>query len=170
MLLEFQCSNYKSIKNPINFSLLASKDTTHKTLLKTYKNHKILRSAVIYGANGSGKSNFLSAIQNMKFLVTNSLTFEPNLTLPYHFHKLNSNLIPTEDTIQFIKENIRYAYGFSFNKEEILEEYLYSFPNERKTKISEREPLNISINTQYKKNTFKKFRHDARRSGCFCLS
>ena len=46
MLLEFQCSNYKSIKNPINFSLLASKDTTHKTLLKTYKNHKILRSAV----------------------------------------------------------------------------------------------------------------------------
>ena len=50
MLLEFQCSNYKSIKNPINFSLLASKDTTHKTLLKTYKNHKILRSAVIYGA------------------------------------------------------------------------------------------------------------------------
>ena len=152
MLLEFQCSNYKSIKNPINFSLLASKDTTHKTLLKTYKNHKILRSAVIYGANGSGKSNFLSAIQNMKFLVTNSLTFEPNLTLPYHFHKLNSNLIPTEYTIQFIKENIRYAYGFSFNKEEILEEYLYSFPNERKTKIFEREHLNISINNQYKKN------------------
>ena len=58
MLLEFRCSNFKSIKEEIRFSMIAGKDNTSEELLKVYNNFRVLRSAVIYGANGSGKSNF----------------------------------------------------------------------------------------------------------------
>ncbi|WP_444290897.1 AAA family ATPase, partial [Holdemanella biformis] len=62
MLLEFSCKNHKSIKNEVLFSLLASKDTFNDEYLYDYKDLKILKSSVVYGANGSGKSNLLEAI------------------------------------------------------------------------------------------------------------
>ena len=55
MLLEFKCSNHRSIKEKVNFSLIAGSDNTSEELLKEFGNYRVLRSAVIYGANGSGK-------------------------------------------------------------------------------------------------------------------
>ena len=52
MLLEFSCKNHKSIKNEVLFSLLASKDTFNDEYLYDYKDLKILKSSVVYGANG----------------------------------------------------------------------------------------------------------------------
>ena len=66
MLLEFKCSNHKSIKEKVNFSLIAGSDNTSEDLLKEFGNFRVLRSAVIYGANGSGKSNFISALSFMR--------------------------------------------------------------------------------------------------------
>ena len=66
MLLEFSCKNHKSIKNEMLFSLLASKDTFNDEYLYDYKDLKILKSSVVYGANGSGKSNFIDAIYCQK--------------------------------------------------------------------------------------------------------
>ena len=62
MLLEFKCSNHRSIKEKVNFSLIAGSDNTSEELLKEFGNYRVLRSAVIYGANGSGKCNFISAL------------------------------------------------------------------------------------------------------------
>lgn len=47
MLLEFRCSNFKSIKEEIRFSMIAGKDDTSEELLKVYNNFRVLRSAVI---------------------------------------------------------------------------------------------------------------------------
>ena len=71
MLLEFSCSNHKSIKSPILFSTVASKDTANEDSLYMYGNTRVLRTAVIYGANGSGKSNFVDAIRFVKNLIIN---------------------------------------------------------------------------------------------------
>ena len=62
MLLEFSCSNPKSIKNKIIFSAVAGKDTTFEEKTEEIAGVKVLKSAGIYGANGSGKSNFIDAI------------------------------------------------------------------------------------------------------------
>ena len=56
MLLEFKCSNHKSIKEKVIFSMIAGSDNTSEELLKKFGNLRVLRSAVIYGPNGSGKS------------------------------------------------------------------------------------------------------------------
>ena len=59
MLLNYKCSNFKSIKDEITFSMLAGSDDTAESYLKEFGNYRILHCAVIYGPNGSGKSNFL---------------------------------------------------------------------------------------------------------------
>ena len=88
MLLEFTCSNYRSIMNNIKFSFLASNDKTNEDELVEFGKYNILRTAVIYGANGSGKSNFLDAIRRMTYLVVNSLQNQLGEPLSQNAHKL----------------------------------------------------------------------------------
>lgn len=70
MLLEFTCSNYRSIKDKITFSMIAGKDTTAEDTLIMYDKFRVLRSSAIYGANGSGKSTFVDAIHFVRSLVS----------------------------------------------------------------------------------------------------
>lgn len=152
MILEFSCSNYKSIKDKVTYSALAGKDNTFEDEIKKYGKYRVLRSSVIYGANGSGKSNFISAISFMKLLVINSINHQPGQGVFQASHKLNSNEIPSTFDIQFVKNDIRYAYGFSVKNNTVFEEYLYYFPNGRQTKIFERENLDIIAGDKYKKD------------------
>ena len=59
------------------FSALAGSDTTYEEKTQQFKGHRILKSAVIYGANGSGKSNFIDAVNFVKMLVINSINYQP---------------------------------------------------------------------------------------------
>ena len=54
MLLEFACSNHKSIRDEVLFSAIAGSDTTYEERIANFSGIRILKSAVIYGANGSG--------------------------------------------------------------------------------------------------------------------
>ena len=150
MLLEFRCSNFKSIKEEIRFSMIAGKDNTSEELLKVYNNFRVLRSAVIYGANGSGKSNFINALLFMCNLVQTSISYQPGQKIPHAAHKLSEKEKPSTFDIQFIRKNVRYAYGFSIEGGAITEEYLYYFPNGRQIKIFERDRMNIQPGNRYK--------------------
>lgn len=150
MLLEFRCSNFKSIKEEIRFSMIAGKDDTSEELLKVYNNFRVLRSAVIYGANGSGKSNFINALLFMCNLVQTSISYQPGQKIPQAAHKLSEKEKPSTFDIQFIRKNVRYAYGFSIEGGVITEEYLYYFPNGRQVKIFERDRMNIQPGNRYK--------------------
>lgn len=150
MLLEFSCSNHKSIKDKINFSMIAGKDDTNEELLFNLGNVKVLNSAVIYGANGSGKSNFIHAIAFMKNMVITSINNMPGIPVKQYPHKLLSINDDSTYYIQFITKGIRYAFGFTINKSLITEEYLYVFPNGRQQKIFERENENIIPGDKYK--------------------
>src|SRR5699024_3281779 len=77
MLLEFTCSNHKSIGEKIVFSTLAGKDNSHNKELILFERNRIVKSAVIYGANGSGKSNLIDAISFVKNLVVQSIRHQP---------------------------------------------------------------------------------------------
>lgn len=150
MLLEFTCSNYKSIKEKITFSMLASSDDTFSNALKKYSKYRILRSAVIYGANGSGKSNFMNALEFVRSLVCSSINNQPGQMIYQSSHKLSSADEPSEYTIQFVTDEIRYAYGFSVKHNLIEEEYLYYFPNGRQVKIFEREKNVVKEGDKFK--------------------
>lgn len=150
MLLEFRCKNHKSIKDEVLFSLLASKDTFNSEYLYGYKDLKILKSSVVYGANGSGKSNFIDAIFFMKSLVTNSINLQPGMGIPYTPHKLNGVGSESFYSVQFIKNGVRFAYGFSIEQMLVKEEYLYYFPYGRQAKIFDRTGMTYEEGSKFK--------------------
>ena len=138
MLLEFSCSNHKSIRDEVLFSMLAGKDTTHEDKTKEFAGIRVLKAAVIYGANGSGKSNFIDAISFVKNLVVNSITLQPGQGIKQNPHKLKGYDAESTYKIQFVTKGIRYVFGFILKNMLVTEEYLYYFPNGRQTKIFER--------------------------------
>lgn len=150
MILQFSCSNHKSIKEKVTFSTIASTDNTFEETLKPYGNMRVLRSAVIYGANGSGKSNFISALEFMRGLVSESINHQPGQGVFQAPHKLASLDVPSKYDIQFVKDDIRYAYGFSIVRNSVESEYLYYFPKGRQVKIFERENLEVKEGDKYK--------------------
>lgn len=138
MLLEFSCSNYKSIKDKVFFSALAGTDKTNIDKTKDMGNYRVLRSAAIYGANGSGKSNFIDAILFVASLVRNSIKLQPGEGILQIPHKMVGFNEKSSFRIQFVKNEIRYIYGFSLDKMIVADEYFYYFPNGKRTKIFER--------------------------------
>lgn len=150
MLLEFKCSNHKSIKDKVSFSMIAGSDNTSEELLKEFGNFRILRSAIIYGANGSGKSNFINALSFMCELVNSSINYQPGQEVFQACHKLSTMETPSEYSIQFVRNDIRYAYGFSVKKNVISDEYLYYFPKGRQVKIFERKEMELKPGDRYK--------------------
>lgn len=138
MLLEFRCSNHKSIRDEVLFSAIAGSDRTHAENIEKVADVDVLKSAVIYGANGSGKSNFIDAISFVKNLVSNSINHQPGQGILQVPHKLDGYGRKSDYVVQFIVDGIRYAFGFSLQNMLVVEEYLYYFPNGRQTKIFER--------------------------------
>ncbi len=149
MLLEFSCSNHKSILDKVNFSALAGKDTSHEDRVKEFDSFRVLKGAIIYGANGSGKSNFIDAISFVQNLVSDSIMHQPGEGIFQKPHKLAKTGQSTY-SIQFIKSNTRYAYGFVLENFIVVEEYLYYFPNGRQTKIFERQKDSFVTGIKFK--------------------
>lgn len=151
MLLEFSCSNFKSIHKKVTLSMLASSDDTREEELILFDKYRINRMAAIYGPNGSGKTNVLKAMNCAKKLVLNTMKREPGDSLKVPKYKLAEADEPTEFSFQFIADGIRYAYGFSVINDIIDEEYLFYFPNNRQTKIFIRKGLIVEAGTYFKK-------------------
>ena len=150
MLLEFACSNHKSIRGEVLFSTLAGKDNTFEDRTYEAAGVRVLKAAVIYGANGSGKSNFIDAISFVKNLVMNSINHQPGQGIRQLPHKLDGFEKESTYKIQFVTKGIRYVFGFSLKNMLVSEEYLYYFPNNRQTKIFERSGDAFSAGSKFR--------------------
>ena len=97
MLIDFSVENFLSIKEEVCFSLLASSDKSLDNNLitgeKALKKNSLLRSAVLYGANASGKSNVLKALDNLKFLIVTSSQNIPGQNIRFLPFKLDKKCL-----------------------------------------------------------------------------
>lgn len=140
MILEFSVTNFLSFKDRVTFSLLAN---TTKGLEDNYvllNDRKVLKTAAIYGANASGKTNLFKVLTIVIFMLRNSNNFDINAALPIIPFQFDNESInkPSEFEIKFIVDNVRYVYGFSADSHKVYEEFLYYYPNGRETKIFDR--------------------------------
>jgi AAA15 family ATPase/GTPase len=107
-------NNVKNVPNKVNNSI------------------DVLKSAVIYGRNSSGKSNFLKALMALQFMVHKSSSFEVDEEIaPYEPYLLDEKNVdqPVELTLDFIaKNNIQYTYRVVYNSKEFLHESLIFYP------------------------------------------
>jgi len=148
MLLSFSFKNFRCFKDETFFSTEATKlDKNKKNSFKVHENSdvELLPVSAIYGANASGKTNLLSAISLMKRMVLTSHRNEEEEEMPRYSFAFSEKKEPTEFEINFYtntsnKEFGLFTYGFSYNKEQIITEYLYikSIETNRKKHFFER--------------------------------
>lgn len=131
MLVEFRVKNFRSLRDEQVLSLVASKDKTWRdthTLSTGIKAApSLLKSAVVYGANASGKSNLIKALQYMRGVVVESATvIQPGQVYAVQPFRLDVKSAdqPTEFEVTFIVDGVRYQYGFAMTARRIVREHL----------------------------------------------
>jgi AAA15 family ATPase/GTPase len=148
MILEVRLSNFFSIKEEIVLDMRASDSNSKKNLDlldNTFecKDERVLKSAVIYGANASGKSNIIKAIRFCRSMVLSSHLNNENTVFdfsPFKFDEYSKK--ESYFLVKFIINDIEYEYSFSLTNTEIVKEELYYYPNGRRAKIFARNEKN----------------------------
>ena len=151
MLLEFSCSNFKSIKEKVTFSAIATDNIKNEKYLKKFDDFRVLHTSVIYGPNGAGKSNIFKGIGFMRDLVIKSRENRPGEVLKQPTHKMAHDK-KSEFNMQFIINNIRYAYEFVLKDNLVDEEYLYYFEDKNAMNVFEREEGEVCLGEKFEKN------------------
>ncbi|MCY4226923.1 MAG: ATP-binding protein [Gammaproteobacteria bacterium] len=138
MLIQFSVKNFLSFRDSQALSLVRAKGdelaASNTFQVDVLGKASLLRSAVIYGPNASGKSNFLSALQTMRQIVMESAAeLQPGEKLPVAPFRLSqaARNEPSEFEAIFITDNIRYQYGFAVTEDRVIEEWLMAFPKGR---------------------------------------
>ena len=142
MILSFEVSNFRSIREAVTLTMekTALKDSEANVFAVQPGVH-LLKSAVVFGPNASGKSNLLLALKALEFLVIQSGQFKPDEVIaPYEPHKLEKSYqkAPVNMGISFIAESLRYDFRLSFSKKAIEKEELYFYPNGVRTQLYSR--------------------------------
>ncbi len=145
MLLRFSVSNFGSLRDKQELSMIASHAITDNAggLIETSALHdeKVLPATVIYGANASGKSSVIRALWHMQNLVRDShrkgkpsggVQLNPFLLDPDYAET------PSAFSLDFILNGARYAYSLTATKQEFISESLFAWSNNRRTRLFER--------------------------------
>jgi AAA15 family ATPase/GTPase len=176
MVLEIRLENFFSIKDKVLLDFRAAKTNSNaaKALSSNiidYKGEKILKSIGLFGANASGKSNILKAIDFCQHLIVDSDQYNEGKVfdfVPFKFEGHENK--PSAFSIEFNHDGIEYEYSFTLTMTEILKESLYHYPNGRRAKVYTRDetkgpakqniysfadgliprPLDVAINTSRK--------------------
>lgn len=141
MLLQFSVNNFTSIKDTVTFSMnTAGNKATARSF--QVRNTHLLNSAVIYGANASGKSNVLLAMNYMRTLVLNDTKVTQStdelLHFPFALNTVTKNASSWFEII-FFMENVRYRYGFEVDKNTVYAEWLYCDDKGKESRLFERD-------------------------------
>jgi AAA15 family ATPase/GTPase len=159
MLIRFIVSNFMSFKDDTEFNMLTSKGNGYKQHLNHLQHIKsgtsVLKTAAIYGANASGKSNLVNSINYLKEIVTND---DVDILVPLSKRfRLDENYKtkPTTFRIEFTYKDVHYDYALEIEKGKIKEEWLYeiiSIEKEKEILLFERKNNKVTFGEYFYKN------------------
>jgi AAA15 family ATPase/GTPase len=140
MLIEFSVSNFRSIKEEQTLSMIADSSTrkNDNTFVPIEGNKlRLLNSAAIYGANASGKSNILKALNTLISYI-HTLNIDVDDNIPYYEpFELDKSCLsqPSIFKLSFIIEGIMYEYQIAFDSREVHHEQLDFYPHKRQANL-----------------------------------
>jgi AAA15 family ATPase/GTPase len=151
MLLRFSASNFGSLRDRQDLSLIASKlKGESKGLIEApeLRNETILPAAVIYGPNASGKTNLLKAFAYMRGFIINShrggAPGEPIEVRPFALDPEFEDR-PSSFASDFIFGGALYTYSFSATRAGIVSEVLHTNRAGRSSLLFERNYQHFSF-------------------------
>lgn len=127
MIINFTVGNYRSFKDKKVLSMEATAIKELNESVIERDGYRLLPSAVIYGANSSGKSNLLKAIGVFTKIINSSSKMSSTDKLeiaPFLLNK-ESTQEPSYFEIELLMDNQTYTYGFTADNLKVYEEWLY---------------------------------------------
>ncbi|UCM87545.1 AAA family ATPase [Streptomyces marincola] len=141
MLLSFAVRNHRSIRDRAELTLTTTRLRTARPPEDDWKPY-VTRVAAIYGANASGKSTLIHALEFMRAAVRNSATaWGHREDFPHYPFLLEDSFAgrASEYEADFVHGGVRYSYGFESDASGVRAEWLFSYPEGRRRKLFERE-------------------------------
>lgn len=163
MLTQFTVKNYKSFRDEATLDMRAIKLSEHlDTLIEGFNNEQYLPVSVIYGPNGGGKTNILSALRSLIIKVIEPIFISTGTKHNSHFHakKIRPFMFdekakdePTDYELFFTTQEAEYRYQLSIKKEIILFESLErkKKTTNRKSTLFERENSEITLTGDFRR-------------------
>ncbi len=159
MIIDFTITNFRSFKNTHTFSMYAEGSSEYLSNNITYPGNDkvgVLRTAGIYGANASGKSNLLLAFMALRYIICHSGDLKDGESItyePYLLSESNRNS-PIEFEVEFFAKKKRFVYQVAYDAGSIKSESLSYYPSRQKAVLFSRSPNttweNIYFGSHYK--------------------
>lgn len=131
MLLSFRFANHRSFR-----------DEQQLNLTPVYlSGEQAVRVAGIFGANASGKSNCLDALEfTRRFALYSDREVEPGLGISREPFRLapDTRKTPSHYVVDLLLNGVRHTYGYALDNERVVEEWLYHYPRRRRRRVFER--------------------------------
>jgi len=137
MLLTFRAENVRSFRDAFELSLLATSLAEPGVPRPVPwraggRPVQVLPAAGVFGANASGKTNVLRALDDMRALVLQSFRQgDPRGGMPRNAFRLSPSTAgePSRFEVDLVLAGIRHEYGFLISDERVEEEWAYRYPH-----------------------------------------
>ena len=160
MLLQFTVSNYRSFRDPATLSLVATREKSRDSSLddrNTFVHEngpRLLRTAAIYGANASGKSNLVAALSYLRrFVIGSASEFQadyPTGVEPFLLSDVTNDQPSRFETV-FLIDGVQHRYGFEASPSRVISEWLYRRRTVREERLFVREDTTFRMAPAFRK-------------------
>lgn len=162
MLIEFSVGNFRSFQKRVTLSMVASnirsrdRDLDEHNVFAIGDKVRLLKTAAIYGANASGKSNLVRALRFMRrFVLNSSKDAQAQDRIRVEPFKLSTKTenAPSSFEIVFLLGGTRYRYGFEADSKTIKSEWLFYVPSTKEAKLFTRDKSDFSVASGFKEGS-----------------
>ena len=141
MIQEIKIKNFLSFKDEVKFSFEASNDkfAEDSQVVKINDNTRLLRFAIVYGYNASGKSNLLSVFDFLYdfWFYKPKDVFEETGDIPFKFDKQSTQEASSIELVFFV-EDTKYWYQLELDERQVYLEKLSYYKSTQPTLLFER--------------------------------
>ncbi|MDE0494464.1 MAG: ATP-binding protein [Acidimicrobiaceae bacterium] len=157
-LLSFTAENVRSYRDEVRLVLEGTRMTEegvarHLDIAGSSKPVTVLPAAGIFGANASGKTAILEAMDDMRFVVMSSFHRKDRTSSIFRRPFLlddKSRRRPSRFEIELILTGVRWQYGFEIDDERVLAEYAYHYPRGRPAMVFDRQPDRLDLGPPFR--------------------
>ena len=145
MIQEIKIKNFRSFKDEVTFSFEASNDkfAEDSQVVQINENTRLLRFAVVYGYNASGKTNLLHAIDFLRYFwiyKPGGMDDGTNVD-PFKLDRTSSNATTRFDMVFYVG-NTKYSYLLELDRLQVYQEKLSYYKSTQPIMLFERRWVN----------------------------
>ena len=158
MLLMFRAENVRSFRDRFELSMhattMAERDVAREVRWREGgRPVRVLPAAGIFGANASGKSNLLLAIDDMRdYVLLSFRSGDPAGGVPRHVFRLDPAAVdvPSRFEVDLVLNGVRWEYGFSIDDARVREEWAYRYPHGKSALLFRRKGDDLEIGASHR--------------------